>query len=39
MLPVLEKKHDFGFSGLNDINRLLDQAFSSSISWLITVFI
>jgi hypothetical protein len=27
------------FSGLNDINHLLDQAFSSNRSWLITVFI
>ena len=27
------------FSGLNDISHLLEQAFSSSRSWLITVFI
>jgi hypothetical protein len=39
MLPVLEKNKISVFSGLNDISHLLDQAFSSSRSWLITVFI
>ena len=39
MLPVLEKNEISVFSGLNDIIHLLDQAFSSSRSSLITVFI
>ena len=39
MLPVLEKNKISAFSGLNDISHLLDQAFSSSRSWLNTVFI
>ena len=39
MSPVLEKNKISVFSVLNDISHLLDQAFSSSRSWLITVFI
>jgi hypothetical protein len=39
MLPVLEKNKICVFSELNDISHLLDQAFSSSRSWLITVLI
>jgi hypothetical protein len=42
MLPVLEKNKISVFSvfsGLNDISYLLEQAFSSSRSWLITDFI
>jgi hypothetical protein len=37
VLPVLEKKHDLCFSGLNAITYLIDQVFSSSRSWLIAV--